>query len=167
MRISIIAASHNKNLALAHQLNDIILEMGKTTQIINLVEENFPLYTSKLQAESGIPPEIKSLAKTLTETDAMIFVAPEYNGSIPPALNNAIAWLSVNGDDWRSCFNGKPAVVATFSGGGGQYVLLAMRTQLSYIGMNVVGRQILTNGSKPLNLDSAKEVINQLINLCG
>ncbi|MBL1210289.1 NAD(P)H-dependent oxidoreductase [Geminocystis sp. GBBB08] len=167
MKISIIVASNNKNLALAHQLNKIALEMGQTTQIIDLVEEDLPLYTPKVQAQYGIPHKVTQLAQTLINTDGMIFVAPEYNGSIPPTLNNAIAWLSVSGDDWRGCFNGKPAIVATYSGGGGQYVLLAMRSQLSYIGMNVVGRQILTNSSKPLNLDSGKEVIKQLINLAS
>ncbi|BAQ64337.1 possible reductase [Geminocystis sp. NIES-3709] len=142
------------------------MEMGQTTQIIDLVEEELPLYTPKIQAQQGIPDKVKELAQTLLNTDGMIFVAPEYNGGIPPTLNNAIAWLSVSGDDWRRCFNGKPAMVATYSGGGGQYVLLAMRSQLSYIGMNVVGRQIITNASKPFSIDSAKEVVKQLINLC-
>jgi NAD(P)H-dependent FMN reductase len=163
MKISIIVASTNTNLALAQQLNTIALEMGQTTQIINLVEEILPLYTTKVQSQQGIPDKVKELAQTLTNTDAMIFVAPEYNGGIPPTLTNAIAWLSVSGDDWRGCFNGKPAVVATHSGGGGQHVLLAMRCQLAYIGMNVVGRQIHTTNSKPLNLDSAREVMKQLI----
>lgn len=165
MKISIIVASNNKNLALAEQLNTIALQMGETTQIINLVEEILPLYTSKVQAQQGIPDEVKALAQTLMNTDGMIFVAPEYNGGIPPTLTNAIAWLSVSGDDWRGCFNGKPAVIATHSGGGGQYVLSAMRNQLAYIGMNVVGRQILTTNSKPLNLDSAREVMTQFIKL--
>jgi chromate reductase, NAD(P)H dehydrogenase (quinone) len=162
MKISIIVASNNHNLALAYQLNKIVLDMQHTTQIIDLVEEDLPLYTPKFQAQYGIPEKVKLLAQTLINTEAMIFVAPEYNGGIPPTLNNAIAWLSVNGDDWRGCFNGKPAIVATYSGGGGYYVLLAMRNQLSYIGMNVIGRQIITNSNKPLNLDSAKEVIKQL-----
>lgn len=165
MKISIIVASNNKNLILAHELNKIALAMEQKTQIIDLVEEDLPLYSPKVQAEYGIPEKVKQLAETLINTEGMIFVAPEYNGSIPPTLNNVIAWLSVSGNDWRSCFNGKPAIIATYSGGGGQYVLLAMRTQLSYIGMNVIGRQILTNSEKPLNLDSAKEVIKQLINL--
>lgn len=163
MKISIIVASNNKNLELAHQLNKIAIEMGQQTQIIDLIEEDLPLYTPKIQAQSGIPDKVQSLSQTLINTEGMIFVAPEYNGGIPPILTNAIAWLSVSGDDWRRCFNSKPAMIATHSGGGGQYVLLAMRSQLSYIGMNVVGRQIITNYQKSLNLDSAREVISQLV----
>lgn len=165
MKISIIVASNNKNLELAHQLNKLAMEMGQVTQIIDLTEEDLPLYTPKVQAQFGIPAQVQSLSQTLINTEGMIFVAPEYNGGIPPVLTNAIAWLSVSGDDWRRCFNGKPAMIATHSGSGGQYVLLAMRSQLSYIGMNVVGRQIITNYQKALNIDSAKEVISQLISM--
>lgn len=165
MKIAIIVASNNKNLELAHQIDKIAQEMGQTTQIIDLVEQNLPLYSPKNQAELGISSKVRQLAQTLIEADGMIFVAPEYNGGIPPTLNSAIAWLSVSGDDWRGCFNGKPAVIATYSGGGGQYVLMAMRAQLSYIGMNVVGRQILTNSQKALNIDSVREVLKQLKSL--
>lgn len=165
MNISIIAASNNNNLKLAHKLQEIAQEMGQTTRLLNLVEQGLPLYTPKEQEENGIPEQVKELANILIDTDAMIFVAPEYNGGIPPVLTNAIAWLSVSGDDWRACFNGKSAMIATHSGGGGSHVLLAMRSQLSYIGMNVVGRQIITNFNKNLNIDSAKEVINQLIKI--
>ncbi len=163
MKISILVASNNKNLALARQLEQIAQEMGANTKLIDLVEEDLPIYTPKNQGKLGIPEKVQQLSEILTHSEGMIFVAPEYNGGIPPTLNSAIAWLSVSSDDWRSCFNGKPAVIATHSGGGGQYVLLAMRSQLSYIGMNVIGRQIITNGQKELNLDSAREVIKQLV----
>lgn len=163
MKIVIVIASNNKNLALAKQLKNIAMDLGNETQIIDLVEENLPLYTPTTQEKLGIPHKVKELHQTLTKSEGMIFVAPEYNGGIPPSLTSAIAWLSVSGEDWRGCFNGKPAAVATHSGGGGQYVLLAMRTQLSYIGMNVVGRSILTNSNKPLNPESAQEIIKQLV----
>ena len=162
--ISVIAASNQKNLELAHNLLEFAQEMGQKTQLIDLVEEYLPLYTPKVE-QNGIPEKAKQLAQTLINSDAMIFVAPEYNGGIPPTLTNMLAWLSITGDDWRACFNGKPAAIATHSGGGGQYVLLAMRSQLSYIGMNVVGRQIITNYGKKLNPDSARDVVQQLIKL--
>ncbi|MGY6530874.1 MAG: NADPH-dependent FMN reductase [Cyanobacterium sp.] len=163
MKISIVIASNNKNLALAKQIKKIAMDMGNETQIIDLVAEDLPLYTPANQEKMGIPNSVKQLNQTITETEGMIFVAPEYNGGIPPSLTSAIAWLSVSSEDWRGCFNGKPAAIATHSGGGGQNVLFAMRNQLSYIGMNVVGRTILTNGGKPFNPESAQEVIKQLV----
>lgn len=160
--IAIIVASNNKNLDLAYKIDDVVQQLGQKTEIIDLVAEDLPLYTPKAQ-ELGIPKTVKKLSEKLINAEKMIFVAPEYNGGIPPTLTNLLAWVSVSGDDWRSCFNGKSAAIATYSGGGGQYVLMAMRSQLSYIGMNVVGRQILTNSKKEFTLDSAMEVIKQLI----
>ena len=165
MKISILAASNNKNLKLAHKFQEIAQQIGQITRLIDLVEQELPLFSPKEQTINGIPNKVKELANLLIDSDAMIFVAPEYNGGIPPVLTNAIAWLSVSGDDWRACFNGKSAMIATYSGGGGHNVLLAMRAQLSYIGMNVVGRQIITNKNKSFNPESAKEVISQLIKI--
>ena len=165
MNISIIAASNNKNLELAYQLDKIVQQMGHNTRVIDLVAQDIPLYTPKHQSEKGVPEQIQELASIFLETDAMIFVAPEYNGGIPPVLTSAIAWLSVKGDDWRGYFNGKSAALATHSGGNGNHVIEAMRSQFSYIGMNLVGRSIVTNGQKPLSLDSAQQVIKQLIKI--
>ena len=131
MNILIITASNNKNLELAHQLNDMARGMGQTTKIIDLVAEELPLYTSTLHSKAGIPDQVKNLVPDFVNAQGMIFIAPEYNGGIPPTLTNILAWLSVNGDDWRACFNGKGAMIATYSGGGGQNVLSAMRAQLS------------------------------------
>ena len=165
MNIAIIAASNNKNLELANQLMQITQQMGHNTRVIDLVAQEIPLYTPKHQSEKGVPEEIEEFAQILLETDGMIFVAPEYNGGMPPVLSSAIAWLSVKGDDWRSYFNGKSAALATHSGGNGANLLSIMRSQLSYIGMNIVGRQIITNNRKPLNLESAQSVIKQLIKI--
>ena len=70
--------------------------------------------------------------------------------------------MSRSGEDWRDVFNGKSALIATHSGGGGAHVLMAMRHQLSYVGMNVLGRQLLTNYGKQLNDESAIECIKML-----
>lgn len=132
-------------------------------EIIDLVALDLPLYTSKV--ENDRPPEaVFDLEKKLKKARALVFVAPEYNGSLPPVLNNSIAWISRVGSDWRSCFNGKPALIATHSGGGGSQVLMAMRLQLSYLGVNVMGRQILTHKGKDLNHDSMTSVLDQLKN---
>jgi NAD(P)H-dependent FMN reductase len=165
MKIAILAASNNKNLELASVFQEIARQMGHQAQVIDLIEQELPLYTPKEQTINGIPEQVKKLAAMLIDSEGMIFVAPEYNGGIPPVLTNAIAWLSVSGEDWRACFNGKSAMIATHSGGGGHHVLSALRNQLSYIGMNVVGRQIITNKNKSLNHDSAQEVIAQLIKI--
>jgi NAD(P)H-dependent FMN reductase len=93
----------------------------------------------------------------------MIFISPEYNGSTPPVFTNSLAWVSRTGKEWRGIFNRKTAVIATHSGSGGAHVLMSMRLQLSYLGMNVLGRQILTHYTKELNQETLMDILDQLI----
>ena len=90
---------------------------------------------------------------------------PEYNGSIPPVLTSAIAWLSVQGDDFRTLFNGRPVAMATHSGGGGYTVLTALRLQLAHLGAHVVGRQLVSNKSQPAKDASISDLIVRLLHL--
>jgi NAD(P)H-dependent FMN reductase len=99
----------------------------------------------------------------LSTTPRWVICAPEYNGSIPPCLSNAIAWLSVQGDDFRGLFNGRPIAIATHSGGGGMEALISMRIQLAHLGAEVVGRQLLSNYAKPANDDSINDLLQRLL----
>lgn len=161
-KVAIIAASNNNNLKLAKSFESELKSKGVASEIIDLVELDFPLYTPKREEEEGVPNEFQSVFNLLGEANAFVFLAPEYNGGVPPILTNMIAWASRAGKEWRECFNGKPAIVGTHSGGGGVNVLVAMRVQLSYIGLNVLGRQIHTNFNKPLANESLAAVVDEL-----
>ena len=96
------------------------------------------------------------------DAESFLVLAPEYNGSMPPVLNNA-TWLSVSTGEWRDAFNGKSVALGTFSGGAGQNVITAMRLQFAYIEPNVVGRCLTANGQKPATDDSIDAVLDQLV----
>ena len=53
---------------------------------------NLPLYNRDF--DSDYPPEGKALKEAIAKVDALMFVTPEYNRSIPGALKNAIDWAS-------------------------------------------------------------------------
>lgn len=53
---------------------------------------NLPLYSYDYDAE--YPPAGKALKDAISSVDAVLFVTPEYNRSIPGALKNAIDWAS-------------------------------------------------------------------------
>jgi chromate reductase len=53
---------------------------------------NLPLYNPDFDA--NYPPEATALKKAIGAADAVLFVTPEYNRSIPGALKNAIDWAS-------------------------------------------------------------------------
>jgi len=161
----VVVCSLGKNVELAEQLMTVLNELGEKNKMINLVDIPLPLYSTK-EESTAIPSEAKQLAEEFASAGRFIIVAPEYNGSMPPVLNNAVAWISRGGgDNWRSAFNGKYAVVATHSGGGGLHVLKAIRGQFEYLGCTVLARGIQTNFQKSLNPESAKTILTQLINL--
>ena len=51
-----------------------------------------PLYCYDFDAD--YPPVAKSLKQAIADVDAILFVTPEYNRSIPGGLKNAIDWAS-------------------------------------------------------------------------
>jgi chromate reductase, NAD(P)H dehydrogenase (quinone) len=54
--------------------------------------DKLPLYSPDHDAD--YPPEALALKAAIAQADAILFVTPEYNRSIPGALKNAIDWAS-------------------------------------------------------------------------
>ena len=74
---------------------------------------NLPLYSYDYDAD--YPPEGKALKDAIAGVDAVLFVTPEYNRSIPGALKNAIDWAS---RPWgKNSFARKPSAVIGTSPG--------------------------------------------------
>src|SRR6267154_5235535 len=59
--------------------------------------------------EQNPPAKIVELKRRIRETDAILFVTPEYNYSVSGVLKNAIDWASRPYGD--SAWNGKPAAI--------------------------------------------------------
>ncbi len=53
---------------------------------------NLPLYNHDYDAD--YPPVAREFKEAIASVDAVLFVTPEYNRSIPGALKNAIDWAS-------------------------------------------------------------------------
>jgi len=161
--IAIIVASVNKNMQLAQNIQGVVTELGQTSDIIDLVTLDLPMYTSIIEDEKGISEEVKKLTKLLQTFDAFVVVSPEYNGSMPPVLNNAIAWVSRIGDDFRAIFNQKFVALATHSGGGGMRGNDAVRAMFSYIGANVLSREIINNYSREYKKETVVSIVKELL----
>lgn len=57
-----------------------------------LTLENIPLYNQDI--ENDAPQEVTSFKEKVAAADAVIWFTPEYNGTMPGVLVNAIDWLS-------------------------------------------------------------------------
>ena len=91
---------------------------------------NLPLYSQDYDAD--FPPEAIALKDAIAASDAVLFVTPEYNRSIPGALKNAIDWAS---RPWgHNSFDHIPAAVIGASAGsiGTALAQQSLRAVLSF-----------------------------------
>ena len=158
----IISASCGKNLELSKKFLEKSNELKFNSEILDLTTFDIPLFNPRIHTKENIPVEIVEIKRKLFATEKWIICAPEYNGSIPPILSNLIAWLSVSGDDFRNLFNGQPIAIATFSGGVGLELLTSLRIQLVHLGSQVLGRQLLSSFSKPVDINTVEDIIKRL-----
>lgn len=159
----IVVASVEQNMKLANSIEEKFSEMGKSSKVIDIIGLSLPMYSSVSEDKVGIPEVIAGVVEDMKSAKAYIFVAPEYNYTIPPTLTNFVAWVSRVGDDFRVLFNEKAVLNATFSGGGGADVLNAMRAQFTKLGAMVMPREVLANYAKPLKIESLEKTLSQLI----
>ena len=54
---------------------------------------DLPFYNEDTDVDGG-PAEVQVLRRAAAEADALLLVTPEYNGTVPAVLKNAIDWLS-------------------------------------------------------------------------
>jgi chromate reductase len=103
-------SAHSINRVLARALIRLAPDDLEFTEIRI---DNLPLYNRDLDAT--YPAEATALKEAISASDAVLFVTPEYNRSIPGALKNAIDWAS---RPWgKNSFHHVPAAVIGASPG--------------------------------------------------
>lgn len=157
--ILIFVASLNENMKLAKKAQEQLTALDKKSEIVNLVDLELPMYDSVKEQKDGIPKVIDKLIEKMKDSEAYVFISPEYNFSLPPVLVNFIAWVSRAGDDFRELFSMKKIQLATHSGGGGTDVSNAMRTQFTRLGSIVMPREIIATYQAPLKEESLQKIL--------
>ena len=86
------------------------------------------------------PPTVAALKRRIREADAILFVTPEYNYSVPGVLKNAIDWASRPYGD--SAWDGKPAAIMGASPGaiGTARAQYHLRQTLVFLNMFPINR---------------------------
>lgn len=114
MKITIISSStrigrvsHRVALALEKQIR----RAGHQAEVIDLAELNLPPFEARYSSLGNKPESWIRTMNSLVESDGLIFLTPEYNGTFSSGLKNFIDVFSKEG------FTGKPIGVATGSAG--------------------------------------------------
>ena len=84
---SLSSTSINRVLAQA-----LIRLAPQDLEFVEIPIKDLPLYSP--DHDDSYPPEARALKDAIAGVDAILFVTPEYNRSIPGALKNAIDWAS-------------------------------------------------------------------------
>ena len=112
----------------------------------------FPLYNADVQEASGFPAPAVELADAVRRADAVLFVTPEYNWSMPGVLKNAIDWVSRLHDQ---PFKEKPVAIQSCSQGplGGARMQYHWRMSMTFLGAYIFGTPEIFVGNAASKFD--------------
>ena len=130
---------------------------GYTTEFIEI--GNLPLYNQDYDANS--PAEYTAFRSKVQDFDAILFVTPEYNRSIPGILKNAI---DVGSRPYgQSVWAGKPAAIISQSIGniGGFGANHHLRQILTFLDMPVLQQPEMYITNSPDLFDTNGQISNE------
>ncbi len=111
--------------------------------------------------EQKPPPKVAELKRRIHEADAILFVTPEYNYSVPGVLKNTIDWASRPYGD--SAWNGKPAAIMGASVGalGTARAQYHLRQILVYLNMFPINQPEVMIGNAAERFDQEGSLIGE------
>ncbi|HVH50659.1 MAG TPA: NAD(P)H-dependent oxidoreductase [Gaiellaceae bacterium] len=102
---------------------------------------DLPIYSEDLEG-GPLPDSVQRLRTDWAGADAILFATPEYNGSIPGGLKNAVDWASRPRED-AALKNKTVAVVGASTGQfGAMWAQQDLRKALGLAGARVVGDEL-------------------------
>lgn len=151
---SLATGSINRKLAKA-----LVKLAPKHLEMDEISFRDLPLYSYDFDAD--FPPPARAFKKALAGVDAILFVTPEYNRSIPGGLKNAIDWASR--PYGSNSFTGKPsAVIGTSPGAIGTAIAQqSLRSVLGFCNSPQMNAPEAYIQFKPGLIDDEGEVSNE------
>lgn len=149
---SLRTASINRQLA---ELAAETAPDGVTVSLFGGLGE-LPFYNEDIDND-GVPASVVALRTAAADSDAALVVTPEYNGSIPGVLKNAIDWLSR--PFGNGALKGKPMAVVGAALGqyGGVWAHDETRKSFGIAGPRIVEDLKLSVPAKSLDGKHPKE----------
>ncbi len=104
---------------------------GVETELLDLLEYNFPIMEERLHRRNDPPPRLQEYADKIARADALVIVTPEYNNGYPGVLKNAIDYLLPE-------YERKPIGIVTVSAGGFGGINCLAQLRLVALGMGAL-----------------------------
>ena len=150
-KIAVVVGSTREgsfNRALGRLAIRALEAQGAEVTDVDLAGYDLPLYSAAIES-GAFPADAERLKRVFAAQDGLLFVSPEYNGSVSPLLKNAIDWASrPTGDEGLVAlvaYRGKAAAImsASVSPFGGLRGLIHLRQILSTVQALVIPEQVL------------------------
>ena len=141
-------------------MKELALQGAEVTRL-SLADYPLPIMDEDHERERGVPESAVQLARQIAAHDGVLICTPEYNGSVPPLLKNAIDWVSrVKSDGSRALRPYPGRVVGICSSSNGHFAGIRsanhLRAILAHIGMEVVSAQVsVPNAADAFETDGA------------
>ncbi|MBX3233967.1 MAG: NAD(P)H-dependent oxidoreductase [Labilithrix sp.] len=121
---------------------------------------DLPLYDEDVRA-AGLPAPVQRFRDRIAAADAILFVSPEYNFSIPGVLKNAIDWAS---RPPSQPFADKPCAVMGASGGmsGTMRMQYHLRQVAVFLNMHMLtGSEVFVRNAKTVFNDDLTKLTDE------
>jgi len=150
-KIAVFVGSLRRD-SINRKLAKALAVLGKDTFSFHFVElSDVPMYNEDLWQDP--PASVLRLKSDIAAADAVLFVTPEYNRSLPAVIKNALDWGT---RPWgQNSWAGKPAAIAgTALGAIGTAVAQAQfRSIAATIGLKLMGQPEVYLTFKPELID--------------
>src|SRR5437764_2642445 len=138
---------------------------GAEVTYVELRDYPMPIYNLDEHEKTGFDEKALAFQGLLVQHDGFLIASPEYNGSLPAALKNAIDWVSrPSGVYPRSAvFAGKFAAMMSSSPGslGGIRSLGHLRGVLTSVSVNVLPQEIAVSFAEEKFVGDDEEMIDK------
>ena len=126
---------------------------------------DLPIYDQDL--EDDVPESVRRLREDWSTADAILFATPEYNGSVPGGLKNAIDWAS-RPKGAAALLNKTVSVVGASQGQfGAMWAQQDLRRILGIAGARVIGEGLpvsrVHEGLDEAAFDGLRNVLDELV----
>ncbi len=144
--ITIISCT-NRKLAVSKSISefyqDLLRQQQVSSQILDLQDLPTDFVGSALYENSGSNQTFNQMTELIKDSEKLVFVVPEYNGSFPGVLK-----AFIDGMDYPNPLKDKKCAMVGLSSGvqGGALALSHLTDILNYLGMHVLALKVRIPG---------------------
>jgi NAD(P)H-dependent FMN reductase len=140
--LTIIAGTNRQNsqtLKISYLYQSLLAQKGVQSQVLDLTKLPHDFAFSALYEHNGKHEVFNQFRQIIKESEKLIFIVPEYNGSFPGVLKTFI-----DGLPYPDAFLNKKAALVGVSSGvlGGAYALSHLHEIFSYLGMDTLSVRV-------------------------